>query len=82
MMAVTTHYPDGIKTVELAPGEEPIQHTKLEWGEDEGVRIVMARIYKGTKRTSAYIPIPKGDWDGNCTLADYSKAQDMYRADN
>jgi hypothetical protein len=38
------------------------QHYKPEWATDEGVRIVVARVYVGTKRTSAYIPMPPEHW--------------------
>ena len=57
-------------------------HHVLEWGIDEGVRKVLARLYKGTKRTSAYIPMPCGVWPESIPGEVYRKAQEMYAEDD
>jgi len=44
------------------------QHYVPEWATDEGVRIVVARVYVGSKRTSAYVPMPQGHWPDLCAL--------------
>ena len=59
-----------------------IQHFSLEWSSETGTRQVVARIYKGSRRTSAYVPVPAGKWDGNVPLETWVKAQDMYREDD
>lgn len=59
-----------------------INHYVPEWNTDEGVRIIVARIYVGSKRTSAYLPMPEGHWPDSVPGEVYRKAQQMYAEDN
>jgi hypothetical protein len=58
------------------------QHYEAEWHIDEGVRIVVARVYVGSKRTSAYVPMPPGHWPDGIPYEMYRKVQEMYREDD
>ena len=58
------------------------QHYVPEWATDEGVRIVVARIYVGSKRTAAYVPMPQGHWPDGVPGEVYRKVQEMYREDD
>lgn len=58
------------------------QHYVPEWHTDEGVRIVVARIYVGSKRTSAYVPMPPEHWPDGVPGEVYRKVQEMYDIDN
>ena len=58
------------------------QHYVPEWATDEGVRIVVARVYVGSKRTSAYVPMPPKHWPDGVPGEVYRKVQDMYDIDN
>jgi len=58
------------------------QHYVPEWHIDEGVRIVVARIYVGSKRTSAYVPMPQGHWPDGVPGEVYRRVQEMYREDD
>lgn len=58
------------------------QHYVPEWATDEGVRIVVARVYVGSKRTSAYVPMPQGHWPDSVPGEVYRRVQKMYEIDN
>ena len=58
------------------------QHYVPEWATDEGVRLVVARIYVGSKRTSAYVPMPQGHWPDGVPGEVYLRVQEMYREDD
>lgn len=58
------------------------QHYVPEWHTDEGVRIVVARVYVGSKRTSAYVPMPQGHWPDGMPREVYRRVQEMYREDD
>ena len=58
------------------------QHYVPEWAKDEGVRIVVARVYVGSKRTSAYVPMPQGHWPDGVPGEVYRRVQEMYREDD
>lgn len=58
------------------------QHYVPEWATDEGVRIVVARIYVGSKRTSAYVPMPQGEHPEGIPVEVYMQAQELYDIDN
>lgn len=53
-----------------------------EWGFDEGVRLVLARVYIQGRRTSAYIPLPQGFKPAFLPDAVYTKVQEMYAQDD
>ena len=58
------------------------QHYVPEWHTDEGVRIVVARVYVGSKRTSAYVPMPQGEHPEGIPVEVYMQAQELYDIDN
>ena len=58
------------------------QHYVPEWHTDEGVRIVVARVYVGSKRTSAYVPMPPEHWPDGVPGEVYRRVQEMYREDD
>jgi hypothetical protein len=58
------------------------QHYVPEWHTDQGVHIVVARVYVGSKRTSAYVPMPQGHWPDGVPGEVYRKVQEMYDIDN
>lgn len=53
-----------------------------EWGLDEGVRLVLGRIYIQGRRTSAYVPLPQGFKPAFLPDAVHKKVQEMYAEDN
>lgn len=57
------------------------QHYIPEWQTHEGNRIVVARIYAGTKRTSEYVPMPPGHWPDSMPGEVYRKVQEMYKSE-
>lgn len=54
------------------------QHYRLEWNNESGIREVVARIYIGPRRTSAFVPVPAGEPDGNVGRETWKQAQAMY----
>ena len=58
------------------------QHYVPEWHTDQGVRIVVARVYVGSKRTSAYVPMPPEHWPDGVPGEVYRRVQEMYREDD
>lgn len=58
------------------------QHYVPEWHTDEGVRIIVARVYIGSKRTSAYVPMPPEHWPDGVLGDVYQRVQEMYREDD
>lgn len=58
------------------------QHYKAEWHTDEGIRIVVARVYVGSYRTSAYVPMPQGEHPEGIPVEVYMQAQELYDIDN
>ena len=58
------------------------QHYKAEWHTDEGVRIVVARVYVGNYRTSAYVPMLQGEHPEGIPVEVYMQAQELYDIDN
>ena len=58
------------------------QHYVPEWHTDEGVRIIVARVYVGSKRTSAYVPMPQGEHPEGIPVEVYMQAQELYDIDN
>lgn len=58
------------------------QHYVPEWHTDEGVRIVVARVYVGNYRTSAYVPMPPEHWPDGVPGEVYRRVQEMYREDD
>lgn len=58
------------------------QHYVAEWATDEGVRIIVARVYVGSKRTSAYVPMPPEHWPDGVPGEVYRRVQEMYSEDD
>ena len=75
----TLHY---FKTNKAMTEQLTTQHYVPEWATDEGVRIVVARVYVGSKRTSAYVPMPPEHWPDGVPGEVYRKVQEMYRDDD
>ena len=73
----TLHYFNNKAMIELVT-----QHYVPEWHTDEGVRIVVARVYVGSKRTSAYVPMPQGEHPEGIPVEVYMQAQELYDIDN
>jgi len=58
------------------------QHYKPEWQTEEGVLIIVARVYVGKKRTSAYIPMPRGVHPEGVPAEFYRYVQEIYEEDD